>query len=178
MPVSTGTVVSVEGLESAVALLAAITARVADMSPVLNGSISDLSEAFFLNTIANEGPGWKPLAPLTLQMRERAGHGLGGIGYDTGVMFMSLMNAEAPGAWKVVTPNSLERGTAVRCDVDGNNRGADGDVAYALRFHEGFAGNIAVPKQPARPLRPWHMPDSFYADTSRCVLNFALYATP
>jgi hypothetical protein len=132
--------VTVTGIPEVEGLLRAMSERAADLSPAMGGPMSDLIESHFLNRMANQGPGWAPLAASTRAARSRPGRGLGGIGYDRGPMFNSLMNPQAAGAVKVVTPTGVSRGTAVE-----SSRG----FRYAEMFH---LGSRTSGKQPARDM--------------------------
>jgi hypothetical protein len=131
--------VTVTGISEVEAMLTRMAERAADMTPAMDGPVSDLIEASFLNRLANEGPGWAALAPSTQANRRRPGRGLGGIGEDTLKMYNSLINPSAEGAIKIVSPTGVSRGTDVESD-----RGK----RYADIFHLGRRDG----RQPARPL--------------------------
>jgi hypothetical protein len=144
----------------AIAELRAALDRVTDLSPVMGGPINASVDSVLKRQFQSEGAAysgkWAPLKPVTLQLRKRRGHGRGGIGRDTNRMWSSLTKLGlGPEAVKVVTKDSLTRGTT---------------VPYARWFHGGYLSKTFVvadrnnnpvplrrkiPKRvPARPIIP------------------------
>ncbi len=92
--------------------------KTSDYRPVLQGEVNASVNEFFVNMFAGEGANtgakWAPLAPITVLLRKRAGHGRGGILRDTNRLWASLTKLGlGPEALRAITPTSLERGTLV-----------------------------------------------------------------
>jgi hypothetical protein len=112
-----------------VGLVERFGARARDFTPVLRGRFRATVSDFFLRQFATEGGAggarWASLSPVTLQRRQRAGHNLGGVLWDTGRLRASLVKAPAPEGIEDITPFSYRRGTTVRYGVflqTGSNR--------------------------------------------------------
>jgi len=102
----------------ATTLLDRINRSLTDLTPVLAGPVNKTIDDFFKAQFDTEGSfggqRWATLAPVTLILRQRRGHGRGGILRDTGRLWASLVKLGlGPDAIKVVTANSLVRGTRV-----------------------------------------------------------------
>lgn len=158
--------------------LSAAAKAAVNLKPVLGGpinaSIDELMRQQFDSEGAAMGTRWAPLAPVTLKLRERRGHGRGGILRDTNRLWASLTKLGlGPDALLVVTDASIERGTK---------------LPYAQWQQTGYlsktfvvldkAGN-AIPlkrktfKQiPARPIITEDIPPEFLADWQRMIAEF------
>lgn len=95
--------------------------RANDLRPVWIRDVQPLVTAFLTEQFDSEGAAggakWAPLSPATLELRKRPGHGRGGIGRDTGVMWASFVksagSSPAPGGVLVIEPQRYERGSSV-----------------------------------------------------------------
>ena len=151
-----------------------------DLSLVFAGPINKSVDTVFKRQFDSQGAfggtPWRPLHPVTVQLRKRAGHGRGGILRDTNRMWASLTKfGLGPDAIKVITPMSLERGTT---------------VPYAGWIHTGFMSKyfvvvdkhgLPVPikrarakKIPARPLVPDPMPAEVVGTWEKVIVNFLI----
>lgn len=153
------------------AKLTGIKARADDLRPVWLHTVQPILTEFLLKRFETEGAylgtRWAPLAPATVELRKRPGHGRGGIGRDIGRLWASFVKSAgstaAPNGILKITETSIERGSSLR---------------YAQWFARGYnsktkpvqytdkSGNRkwtfvrrAVPKAiPARPIIPDPMP--------------------
>lgn len=99
-------------------LLRRLQLALKNLTPVLagpvNASVNDLLVEQFKTEGAVGGKKWAPLAPVTVRLRKRRGHGRGGILRDTNPLWASLTKLGlGPDAVKRVTNSTLERGTTV-----------------------------------------------------------------
>lgn len=113
----TNPVITVD-VSGALARLHAVAAAAQDLSPVFSGPINqDLDQVFkdqFDTEGAAYGTKWRKLAPATLALRQRRGHGRGGILRDTNVLWASFTKLGlGPDAIKKVGTHSLVRGSTV-----------------------------------------------------------------
>lgn len=151
-----------------------------DLSLVFAGPINKSVDTVFRRQFESQGAfggsPWRPLHPVTLKLRQRPGHGRGGILRDTNRMWASLTKSGlGPDAIKVVTPHSLERGTSVK---------------YAQWMHTGFKSKYFVvvdkhglpvpikrarPKTiPPRPIVPEPMPAEVVSTWEKILVNFLI----
>lgn len=135
--------VSITGIDEAIEEIDAITARVADISPVL-----DAIHHAFLNAeearFNAEGPGWADLAPSTLAYKEAKGYP-SAILQATRALAKSLTEEDVAGAVWIPTPEGAEMGT----DLKASNSKAGSkwaDTALGAFHQEGTS------KMPARPI--------------------------
>lgn len=113
----TTTTVTVD-VAGAMARLRETIAATRDMTPVFGGPINASVDTLFRRQFESEGSyagaRWAPLRPVTKQLRTRRGHGRGGILRDTNRLWASFTKLGlGPEAVKVVTSESLERGSTV-----------------------------------------------------------------
>jgi len=151
-----------------------------DLSLVFAGPINKSVDTVFRRQFDSQGgfggTPWRPLHPVTLRLRQRPGHGRGGILRDTNRTWASLTKSGlGPDAIKVVTPTSLERGTT---------------VPHAGYHHTGFKSKYFVvvdknglpvpikrarPKTiPARPLVPDPMPAEVVSTWEKILVNWLI----
>jgi phage gpG-like protein len=139
-------------IRDAFARLGRVLAASRNLQPVLAGPVNESVNEFFVRQFDSEGAyggeKWKPLSPLSLKLRQRRGHGRGGILHDTGRMWASLTKLGlGPDAIRRVTAQSLERGTS---------------VPYAISHQKGFKTRIfgrgRKRKVPKRVIIPDPMP--------------------
>ena len=111
--------VSIGGDEALDRLLAGITRRGQDLSPLFRGpidkSVTMMFRAQFSSRGAYGGKTWDPLRPSTKRARIRTGGNRGGIEHplwDTGAGKASLEKV-GPNSFRQITPNSYERGSTL-----------------------------------------------------------------
>lgn len=162
----------------ALARLRTVLRATKDLRPVLGGPINSSVDQLFRRQFNSEGAfggqKWAPLRPVTKLLRQRPGHGRGGIGRDTNRMWASLTKfGVGPDAIKILTPSSLERGTS---------------LPYARWFSQGYisktkpvlgsGGRLAfirrrAPKRiPPRPLVPDPTPRSLTKAWETLIARF------
>jgi hypothetical protein len=107
-----------------------------NLAPVFKGPIEELVRNYLIAEFSTEGAEggakWAELAPLTLFLRNRPGHGVGGIGRDTDRMYQELISPRST----VVTKDSFTKTSS---------------KPYFKWFVEGNTGPGAR-IQPARPV--------------------------
>jgi hypothetical protein len=121
----------VDGLAETEHRLLGIGARAIETRPLLEMFAEDL-EQMMKNTFAEEGPGWEPLAPSTVERK-----GFPQIGRDTDAMMQSLTSESGPEAVREIFGDELIFGTALV-----NEEG----FPYPVAFDQGTRN------QPARPI--------------------------
>lgn len=162
--------------------LGGLSAKARDLRPVWLDAVQPLVTAYLTQRFASEGAHlgtkWAPHAPVTTVLRQRPGHGRGGIGRDTGVLWASLVKSAgataAPGGFLVIDPLRYERGTTVR---------------YARFFAGGFTSTTvprfdkatrtwrfvrrAAPKAvPARPIWTDPLPPALLGAIKEAVVSY------
>lgn len=177
MTTPAGVVVQVEAGPT-LTLLRRLGAALQDLSPVLGGPVNASVNDLFTRQFATEGreggTRWAPLAPVTVLLRKRRGHGRGGILRDTNRLWASFTKLGlGPDGVKVVTPDSLQRGST---------------VPYAAPHQTGFTSRTFVvvnklgnpvplhrrsPKKiPARPIVPDPVPVKYISAWERLIIQF------
>lgn len=158
--------------------LGAASTAALNLKPVLgttiNASIDQLFDQQFDSEGAYLGSRWAPLAPVTVKLRQRRGHGRGGILRDTNRLWASLTKlGQGPDALIILTDTSIERGTK---------------VPYAQWQQTGFLSKTFVvvdkngnavplrrktPKQiPARPIVTENIPADVLSGWQTAIANF------
>ncbi len=172
---------TVQGLQEVQTLLATLASAASDLTPVLSGAVDRRISQYWIDAFASEGGTvdgpWAGLSAMTLKRRQRPGHGVGGIGVDTGAMRGSLVSSTGPGALQVVTPSSITRGTLVQ----------SGGRPYPTYFAAGGGSDTvfghprkaAYFAQPPRALLPssGEMPVAFVEGVEQDILAYLMAAT-
>lgn len=165
-------------VSGALAKLSTVLKAATDLSPVFGGPINQSVDEAIKKQFDTEGSfsgtKWAPLAPVTVKLRGRRGHGRGGILRDTNRLWASLTKLGlGPEAIKVVTKNSLVRGST---------------VPYAQYHQTGYQSRtfVVINKQgdpvalrrktpravPARPPIPDPMPTSVVKSWEEMISRF------
>lgn len=103
-------------LKEAQKMLDTTAGALLSLAPVFAGPIDKSVSQMFLRRFTSEGAWggsrWAPLRPLTLRLRQRAGHGRGGVLRDTNRLFGSLVKV-GPESIRIISPHAYQRGTIV-----------------------------------------------------------------
>lgn len=102
--------------------LTGLAGKATDLRPVWLDDVQPLVTDYLTKRFASEGAHlgtkWAPHAPVTTLLRQRPGHGRGGIGRDVGTLWASFVKSAgatpAPGGFLVVEPLRYERGSTVK----------------------------------------------------------------
>ncbi|HEX5437156.1 MAG TPA: hypothetical protein VFW98_08350 [Gemmatimonadaceae bacterium] len=114
------------------AKLTGASERSADLRPAWIEGVQPIITEFLTQRFATEGAWmtdapWAPLAPATVELRKRPGHGRGGIGRDLNRMWASFVKSAgstaAPNGLLLIAPERYERGSS---------------LPYAQWFHAGY----------------------------------------
>lgn len=140
--------------------------RADDLRPVwlrdIQPLVTDFLSQRFDSEGAFEGAKWADLAPVTIELRKRPGHGRGGIGRDTGRMWASWVksagSAPAPGGVLVIEKNRYERGSTLPQSL-WFTQGID-STHVPLQTKKGwvFVRRKVTKRTPARPILPDPLP--------------------
>lgn len=151
-----------------------------DLRPAFAGPVNQAIDDFFTKQFDTEGQHgglkWEPLRPVTQMLRQRRGHGRGGILHDTGRLRASLEKGgkSAEGEF-AVTKSSLRRGTRVpygRFHQTGSvlktlavgKDAQDQPIIIRLR-----GSSVRVP---ARPIVPDRIPDAIVDQWAKLVGDY------
>lgn len=160
--------------------LSGISDRAENLTPVWLDEVQPLVTDFIQRQFATEGAyggkKWAPLAPATVALRQRPGHGRGGIGRDTNRLWASLVksggSSASVGGLLVIGPQTYERGSS---------------LPYAQWFAGGYTSKTrpvytgqkwiflrrAEPKKiPARPIFPDPLPAELVTNITDAVRRY------
>lgn len=162
--------------------LAGVSAKARDLRPVWLDDVQPLVTAYLTQRFASEGAHlgakWAPHAPVTTVLRARPGHGRGGIGRDTGVLWASLVKSAgataAPGGFLVIDPLRYERGTTVRYAqfFAGGFKSTHAPVFNAATRTWRFVRRPAPKAIPARPIWTDPLPPALVGQIKEAVASY------
>lgn len=159
-------------MRQAVKLITALRVNARDLSPVFHDvvdpSVTDFFEKRFATEGAHGGQRWQKLAPLTVKLRRRAGHGRGGILRDTGALWSSFIKGSGPLAVRRVTATEYERGSRVAY-------AAAHQVGWTSKTVFGRARRGGARKIPARPIVPARLPVPLVRSWEGAIVRHILY---
>lgn len=180
----TGPIVARVNVAGALKALTFAQRAAADLTDVMGGDVNQIVDEYLTEQFATEGKAgstpWAPHSPVTRALRQRRGHGRGGIGRDTNRMWASLTKLGlGPDAVKDVTPDGLVRGTKVpyaRFFAGGWKSvtvpivGPTGEIATIVRRK--------VPRQiEARPIAPADgLPSPYVTRIEQAIADFIVGA--
>lgn len=168
-------------VEGALAKLRAIVDAATNLEPVFAGPINQSLNDVFVKQFETEGAAygtkWRKLAPITVELRKRRGHGRGGILHDVGPLWASFTKLGlGPNAYKKVGKQSLERGSTLpygKYHQTGYPSktfvvlGGKGRNTYPVPLRRKTPINI-----PARPIIPDPFPSSVTDSWARMIADF------
>lgn len=168
-------------VESALARLRVLADATQDLKPVfagpINQSLDDVFKKQFNTQGAAYGTKWRSLAPVTVALRRRRGHGRGGILRDTNRLWASFTKLGiGPDAYKDVGSHHIERGTTLPY----GKYHQTGYTAKTFVVIGGKGRNIhpialrrKTPKAiPARPIIPDPMPKKITDEWAQMIADF------
>ena len=168
-------------VEAALAKLRAMAAATEDLTPVFAGPINQSIDEVFKKQFDTEGAAygtkWRSLAPVTVALRKRRGHGRGGILRDTNRLWASFTKLGlGPDAYKDIGRHHIERGTTLPY----GKYHQTGYTAKTFVVVGGKGRNIhpvalrrKTPKKvPARPIIPAPMPKQVTDGWAKMIADF------
>lgn len=153
-------------VSGALARLNAVATAASDLRPVFEGPINQSINEVFTKQFATEGSfggkKWAPQAPVTKLLRQRRGHGRGGILRDENRLWASLTKLGlGPDAVKIVTKGSIIRGTSVPYGKYHQTGYVSKTFVVVNRLGDPVPLRRRFPKNiPARPIIPDPMPNN------------------
>jgi hypothetical protein len=165
-------------VSGAVARLSEVMKAAHDLSPVFAGPINQSLNEVFIKQFQTEGAyggkKWAPLAPVTRKLRQRRGHGRGGILRDTNKLWASFTKLGlGPDAVKIVRPDSLTRGSTVIYAEPHQTGFTSRTFVVINKLGNPVALRRKVPKKiPARPIIPETMPSTVVQSWEKMIADF------